>query len=73
MLNPDVQRTAPTRTTIALAIAALYSSSFRRSDPSNDGPGTKLEGVVYDPTGAVVPRSDSYSSVPSRPPRRWNS
>ena len=55
MLNPDVQRTAPRRATIALTIAALTLlvlpvAAIRGT--TIQGP---LEGVVYDPTGAVVP------------------
>jgi TonB family protein len=56
MLNPHIQRAAPTRTTIALAIAALLllvmPVAAIRSTAAAQG---ELEGVVYDPTGAVVP------------------
>jgi TonB family protein len=55
MLNPDVQRTAPRRTTIALAIAALLLLVIPVAAIRGTVAQGALEGVVYDPTGAVVP------------------
>ena len=55
MLNPDVQRTAPHRKTIALAIGALLLLVMPVAAIRGTVAQGALEGVVYDPTGAVVP------------------
>ena len=55
MLNPDLQRVAPTRTTIALAIVSLLLLVVPVAAIRGAAVQGALEGVVYDPTGAVVP------------------
>ena len=55
MLNPDIQRAAPSRTTIALAIASLMLLVVPVAAIRGAAAQGALEGVVYDPTGAVVP------------------
>ena len=56
MLNPDIQRAAPSRgTTIALAIASLLLLVVPVAAIRSAAAQGALEGVVYDPTGAVVP------------------
>jgi len=55
MLNPDIQRVAPTRTTIALAIASLLLLVVPVAAIRGTAAQGALEGVVYDPAGAVVP------------------
>jgi TonB family protein len=55
MLNPDIPRAAPSRTTIGLAIASLLLLVAPVSAIRGTTAQAPLEGVVYDPTGAVVP------------------
>ena len=55
MLNTNIRRAAPTRTTIALAIASLLLLVMPVAAIRGTAAQGALEGVVYDPTGAVVP------------------
>ena len=55
MLNPDIQRAAPSRTTLAIAIASLLLLVVPVAAIHGTAAQGALEGVVYDPTGAVVP------------------
>lgn len=55
MLNPDLDRTAPARTTLfvlaAVAVTTVLSLGLVRAEQAAQ----TLQGSVYDPTGAVLP------------------
>jgi TonB family protein len=56
MLNPRLDRTTPTRRTALAAIAALLLAIVLPAAVLGGGQGPQaLEGVIYDPTGAVLP------------------